>query len=280
LRWLLLGLGCYLGVLLVLMVLENRLVYRPTSAKEDWQPPPFSPAEDLTLSLPDGTPIHAWWCPCSGADGALLYCHGNAGNLSQRGNAILALQKLLGQSVLIFDYPGYGRSGGRPTEKGCYEAADAAYDWLTQTQKLQPERILLYGSSLGGGVAVDLASRRPHRALVLDKTFTSMPDVAQDMYPWVPVRWLMRNRFDNLEKIGKCRRPVFVGHGTADNLVPISQGERLFAAANEPKQFFRMDACGHNDPLSRAFFDALQHFLAMAESKEGALSSPAPVVGD
>src|SRR5262249_58324820 len=170
----------------------------------------------------------------------LLYCHGNAGNLSHRAGAVAALQKLLGVPILIFDYPGYGKSAGRPTEAGCCAAAEAAYDWLTGTQKVPPERLLLYGGSLGGGVAVDLASRRPYGALILMKTFTSMPDVGQSLYPWLPVRWLMRNRFNSLEKIGSCRQPVFIAHGTTDGLIPFAQGERLFAAANEPKRFFAM----------------------------------------
>lgn len=260
------------------MALENRLIYRPVTATEDWQPPPSSPVEDVQLSLADGTNIHAWWCPREGADSALLYCHGNAGNLSHRGRVIQQLQALMEVSVLIFDYPGYGKSTGRPTEKGCYAAADAAYDWLTQ--KVRPERILLYGSSLGGGVAVDVGSRRPHRALILDKTFTSMPDVAQQLYPWLPVRWLMHNRFDNLAKIGKCRRPVFISHGTTDDLVPFSQSERLFAAANEPKRFFRIEACGHNDPVPRQCFDELRSFLAEVEHRQPKQFAPAPLSDD
>ncbi len=270
-----LGVGCYVGVLVVLMALENRLVYRPVTAIEDWQPPPFSPVEDVRLTLPDGVTVHAWWCPREGTDGALLYCHGNAGNLSHRGRVLQELQRLLDVSVMIFDYPGYGKSQGRPTESGCYAAADAAYDWLTQ--KVRPERILVYGSSLGGGVAVDLASRRQHRALVLDKTFTSMPDVAQQIYPWLPVRWLMHNRFDNLAKIGKCHRPVFIGHGTADDLIPFLLGERLFAAANEPKRFFRMEGCGHNDPVPRQYFDALRDFLHEVELTQTTHPGPAQV---
>jgi uncharacterized protein len=265
-RWLVCGVGCYCGVILLLMALENHMVFCPTSAEENWLPPPFSPAEDVALKLPDGTPIHAWWCPCRDADGALLFCHGNGGNLSYWGQTVRELQQVVGQSVLIFDYPGYGRSGGRPSEKGCYAAADAAYDWLTQNRKLPGERIVLYGTSLGGGVAVELASRRPHRALVLEKTFTSLPDMAQELYPWLPARWLIRNRFDNLDKIGKCRRPVFLGHGTTDDLVPLAHGERLYAAANEPKQFFRMEACGHNDPLPREFLLALRDFLARTDN--------------
>jgi fermentation-respiration switch protein FrsA (DUF1100 family) len=195
----------------------------------------------------------------------VLYCHGNAGNLSHRASAITSWQKELGQSVLIFDYPGFGRSEGKPDEAGCYAAANAAYDWLTQVQKVPPERILLYGGSLGGGVAVDLASRQPHRALVLVKTFTSIPDVAQSVYPWLPARWLVRSRFDNLEKIRQCTQPVFIAHGTADRLVPFAQGERLFAAANEPKRFLAMPGIDHNSGVTPAFYSTLRDFLAQVE---------------
>src|SRR5262249_23071033 len=148
----------------------------------------------------DGTRLHAWWCPRAGGLGTLLYCHGNAGNLSHRREAVRSWQEHLNQQVLIFDYPGYGRSAGSPNEEGCYRAADAAYHWLMRTQHVRPEDLLIYGGSLGGGVAVDLASRRPHRALVLVSSFTSLPDMAQTLYPWLPARWLVRTRFDSAAK--------------------------------------------------------------------------------
>ncbi len=257
---------CYLGVMIVLWLLENWLVYHPVSPAQDWCPPPNDRVRDLELTTAQGTRIHAWWCPVEGASGALLYCHGNAGNLSQRASSITGLQKVLNESILIFDYPGYGKSSGRPSEAGCYAAADAAYDWLVEKQKVPPEKVLIYGNSLGGGVAVDLASRKPHRALILLKTFTAMPDVGQRLYPWLPVRWLMRNRFDSVAKISRCRQPVFVAHGRPDGLVPFRLGEQLFAAANEPKFFFPMDGVDHNDPVPPELFAALQDFLAKAEA--------------
>jgi fermentation-respiration switch protein FrsA (DUF1100 family) len=255
---------CYLGVLLVLMALENSLVYHPSRGME--KPPPPLHAEDLMLPTAAGPRIHAWWCPREKARGALLYCHGNAGNLSHRGGAVVTLQQLLGESVLIFDYPGYGRSEGKPSEAGCYAAADAAYDWLTQTQKIPADRIILYGGSLGGAVAVDLASRRPHRALVLIKTFTTLPDVAARLHPWLPVRWLMRNRFPSVTKIGQCKQPVFIAHGTTDGLIPFDQGERLYAAANQPKHFCAMPGVDHNDPLTAQCFEELRQFLARTDT--------------
>jgi fermentation-respiration switch protein FrsA (DUF1100 family) len=263
--WVGAGVICYVGVTLVLLALENRLLFYPIRATEEWAQPPDLHAEDVFLHTADGTRVHAWWCPLDGwqpGQGAVLYCHGNAGNLSHRATSVKRWLRELDKPVLIFDYPGYGRSDGSPNEAGCYAAGDAAYDWLIETQKVPPEQIILYGGSLGGGVAVELASRRPHRALVLVKTFTSIPECAQSIYPWLPARWLCRNRFDNLQKIAHCTRPVFIAHGTADRLVPFAHGRQLFAAANEPKQFLSMEGMGHNEGLTREFFPALQDFLA------------------
>jgi fermentation-respiration switch protein FrsA (DUF1100 family) len=245
----------------VLTWCENRLVYRAKKARREWVEPPSPEIEDVYLFSADGSRIHAWWLPCPGSGEALLYLHGNAGNLSQRGGSMLKLRHLLGTAVLIPDYPGYGKSAGRPTETGCYQAADAAYDWLTQEHKVDPQNILLYGASLGGGVAVELGSRREHRALVLVKTFTSLPDAAKALHPWLPVHWLMRNRFDNLARIRSCQRPVFIGHGDADRYVPYVLGQRLYEAANEPKHFFTMRGDGHNDRMPEDFFKSLRSFL-------------------
>jgi fermentation-respiration switch protein FrsA (DUF1100 family) len=253
--------GAYLGVIVVLMFLENRLVYHPVTAEEEWLDSPGPEVQDVYLTSADGTAVHAWWWPVAGAPGAILYSHGNAGNLSHRGRSVAQLRALLGESVLIFDYPGYGKSAGRPSEKGCCLAGEAAYDWLVQEQGIDPERIILFGGSLGGGIAVHLASQRKHRALVLAKTFTSLPDVAQSLYPWLPVRWLMRNRFDNLGKIGDCHRPVFFIHSTGDDLIPFRLAQRLYTAANQPKQFFEIPGGDHNDPLPTNAFRQLQVFL-------------------
>jgi fermentation-respiration switch protein FrsA (DUF1100 family) len=254
----------YVGLVSMLLFFENWLVFPATTAAQHWQPPPPNAGiQDVYLPSADGTRIHAWWCPAEDSDLALLYCHGNAGNLSHRGQSIVKLRERLGVSVLIIDYPGYGKSEGSPTEQGCYLAADAAYAWLTDEKKIAPKKIILYGGSLGGGVVTDLASRKDHRALVLIKTFTSMPDVASSLYWWLPApkQLLMRNRFDNQSKIGSIHRPVFVAHGTADTLIPHSHGVKLFEAANEPKRFYSMPGGGHNDGLPDEFFTSLRKFL-------------------
>jgi uncharacterized protein len=255
----------YLVVLAVLLFLENKLIFRPVLASENWGAAPNSLVENVHLQLPDGTKIHAWWCPVRGwqpEQGALLYCHGNAGNLSWRAGAIAQWQKEMNHAIFIFDYPGFGQSEGSPSEAACYAAGDAAYEWLTQIKHVPAERLLLYGKSLGGGVAVDLATRRTHAALILVKTFTSMPEEAQKVCPIMPARWLVRTQFDNLEKIKQCKRPIFVAHGSTDSLIPFDFGERLFAAANEPKCFCTMPGVDHNDPLPAHFYQALRAFLA------------------
>jgi fermentation-respiration switch protein FrsA (DUF1100 family) len=259
----------YLGVLAMLLLLENWLVFRPTPASERWHEPPDDRVQDVALRSADGTTLHAWWCPTEGWEpdqGAVLYFHGTGGNVSSHSSRIRRWQQgPLRQAVLIVDYPGYGRSEGRPSEAGCYAAADAAYDWLTGERQVPSGRVLIYGESLGGGVAVELASRRDHRALVLVATFTSMPDMAAHLFPWLPGRWLVRNKFDNLGRIGKCRRPVFIAHGTADETVPFAQGQRLFAAANEPKQFLTMEGHHHRPEPPAQFDEALARFLNGAE---------------
>jgi uncharacterized protein len=261
LKLLLWPVGCYIATIVLLLVFENRLLFFPCPASTDWQlPPPEMTAQDVWLQTSGGK-MHAWWVPHPDAQGALLYLHGNAGNLSHRNAAVASLKQCLRESVLIVDYPGYGYSEGQPTEAGCYAAADAAYDWLTQTEQIPPERIILFGKSLGGGVAVDLARRRPHRALVLAKTFTSVPDMAQELYPFLPGRWLVRNRFDSLTKIGSCPAPVFIAHGDCDRTIPCSQGQRLFEAAREPKRFLLMPGCDHNDALPPAFYVELADFI-------------------
>lgn len=246
------------------LLLENMLLFHPTPAAAHWMPPPSERIQDVEFQADDGNRIHAWWYPVEEGRGALLYCHGNAGNLSHRGPAIVQMGQELGVSVLIFDYPGFGRSTGSPNEASCYAAGEAAFNWLTRTPSIPPEQILLYGKSLGGGIAVELATRHPHRALILAKTFTSVPDIGQEVYPFLPIRWLARNRFENLNKIPHCTRPVFIAHGDRDELIGKHHSERLFAAANEPKHFVLMNGVDHNEPVNGVFFTELRQFLAAA----------------
>lgn len=260
-RWALFLGGGYLLVCFVMWLLENRLVFHPATAAELWEVAPDTAIRDVEITSPAGTRIHAWWLPAGPDAPALLLCPGNAGNLSARGQSLLRLRDRLGVSVLIFDYPGYGRSAGKPNEPNCYDAGEGAVRWLRDVQQVPPDRVVLFGESLGGGVASELATRYPCRALVLVKTFTSLPATAKRHYPWLPVSWLMSNRFDTLSKLPAVKSPVFVLGATNDQVVPYEQSERLFAAAGEPKQFFRDEGADHNDPLPDAFWAELRAFL-------------------
>jgi uncharacterized protein len=252
----------------VFLPLEDWFLFRPTPASREWHAPPNGRVRDVEWQLAGGPRIHAWWCPTEGwrpEHGAVLYFHGNAGNVSLRGEGALRWQQELGLAVLLPDYAGYGRSTGRPSEAGCYAAADAAYEWLVLNLQVPADRILLYGGSLGCAVAVDLAARRPCRALVLVSPFTSVRDMARQVCPFVPPRWV-HDRFDNLAKVPRVRRPVFIAHGTADRLVPFAQGERLFAAANPPKEFFAMRGYEHHHSPGPEFYARLREFLGRTAS--------------
>jgi fermentation-respiration switch protein FrsA (DUF1100 family) len=254
----------YLTVLVYLLATETELIYHPTSAEVSWREPASRTVREVEFPSEVSANIHAWWCPAEGASGAVLYCHGNGGNLSNWADHVEMVRKELGESVLIFDYPGYGKSKGSPDEKGCYAATEAAFNWLVGQARIPPERILIYGGSLGGGPAVALASRRPHRALLLACTFTSLPNVAQAAFPWLPVAPLMRNRYDNLSKIGRCRGPVVIAHGTEDTLFPFAHGRALIEAAAEPKLFIPLPGAGHVDP-DASFFRWARQFLERVE---------------
>lgn len=257
----------YLAILIVVLLMEDQLLYGPREV-ELGKPPAGVVVENIETESRRGDRIHAWWSKAKNwrpEQGAVLFCHGNGGNLSYRGRVLEHWTKEMGMAVLIFDYPGYGRSSGEPSEDGCYAAGDAAYDWLRQTAKVPAESIILYGGSLGGGIATDLAARLPHRALILVATFTSFPDMAQTRFPWLPGRWFVHNRYDNIGKLASCRGPVFVAHSPQDSLIPFWHGEHLYAAAPEPKRFFPMPNYHHNDLPIAEFYPVLRSFLADCE---------------
>lgn len=216
----------------------------------------------------DGVRLVGWMAadPAPG-DSALwlLAFHGNGGNVSSAGRPehYRAL-RALGLNLLTFDYRGYGESEGWPSEAGLYRDADAAYDYLRRVLGVPPERIVLYGHSLGSAVAVDLASRHPAAGLVLEGSFTSVPDVGQRVYPFLPVRLLARNRFDSGEKIARVAIPKLFLHARRDDVIPFRLGQRLYRMAPGPKRFVELRG-GHNDAYdvdSAAYFGAIREFIA------------------
>ncbi len=232
----------YLVVLLFAMIFEEKLIFFPMRFPAgDWQPAGLA-FEDAEFTTEDGVQLHGWYCPVDEPRAVVLMSHGNAGNITHRAAEIQLWQRNLGVSVFIYDYRGYGRSRGSPNEAGVYADARAAYRWLAEEKQIPPDQIVLRGESIGSAVSLELALEVPHRALIMESPFTSAVALGQLSFPWLPVRWVMRNRFDNLAKIGKCHQPVFIAHGPADSIVPFALAQKLYEAANEPKRFFILEA--------------------------------------
>jgi uncharacterized protein len=251
----------YLVFTLIAMSLEDSLIFFPTPySGGDWRPRGLK-FEDACFQAADGTRLHGWYVPKRNARAAVLFCHGNAGNIGNRVDILAQLHDRVGVSVLMFDYRGYGRSEGKPTGAGILADARAARRWLADREGIAEDAIVVMGESIGGAVAVDLAARDGAKALVVQHTFNSLPDAAAFHYPWLPVRWLMRTRLDSESKIGSFHGPLLQSHGDADTIVPLRLGQRLFEAANQPKRFLLYPGYDHNDPLPDAYYDALAAFL-------------------
>jgi fermentation-respiration switch protein FrsA (DUF1100 family) len=235
----------------------------------NWNPPSL-PFEDAWFTATDRVRLHGWYLPQQSPRAVVLYCHGNAGNLSDWADVVRILHDRVGLALLIFDYRGYGRSEGTPSEDGVVADARAARAWLARRAGLAEGRIVLMGRSLGGGVAVHLAANDGARALVLESTFTSLPDVGKAHYPWLPARILMQTRLDSLSKIGRYHGPLLQSHGTADRLIPYANGRRLYDAANAPKRFYSIAGGDHNDPQPPTYYDILTAFLDDLNRQEAA----------
>lgn len=257
----------YLAVGLVLVLFQSRLIYYPNVPSRAVVATPervnlaYEPVEIVTE---DGVRLDGWFVPAPGeARGALLFFHGNAGNISHRLDS-LRIFAGLGLDVLIFDYRGYGRSEGSVSERGTYLDAEAAWRHLTEERGIPQTRIVLFGRSLGAAIAAHLAARHEPAALILESSFTSAPDLAAQYYRIYPVRWLARFRYSAKEELGSVRCPVLIVHSRDDEIIPVRHGRELFAAAKPPKEFLELRG-GHNDGFlvsDRTYVDGLDDFLS------------------
>ena len=219
--------------------------------------------QDLTLRTKDGVDISAWYVPAKNARGFVLFCHGNAGNISHRLDSIRIFHGL-GLGVLIFDYRGYGRSKGAPDEEGTYRDAEAAWDYLVNSLHVNPEKVIFFGRSLGSAVAAETALQKQEGVLIMESGFTSVPDLGSNFYPYLPVRLLSKYRYASIEKVGKIKMPKLFIHSPEDEIVPYEQGRRLFERAGEPKEFLQL-AGGHNEGFllsGRTYIEGLDGFLS------------------
>ena len=264
---LLLPLGCYM----LLRAFEHRQVYHPDREMIARPTELGRPFEDVSFTAADGVRLHGWFFPAHAdsprAQLVVLLCHGNGGNISYRLDHYRAILET-GVSLFTFDYRGYGRSDGRPGEQGTYLDAQAAYQWLTE-KGFKGDGIIALGESLGGGVAAELATHEPLSGLILQSTFTSVPDVGAEIFPWLPVRLLGTIQYNVRGKLPRLHIPVMIMHSPADTLIRFSHGQKNFAAANEPKVFWEL-AGDHNDTLlagEQNYIEGLRRFLVMIEAQ-------------
>jgi pimeloyl-ACP methyl ester carboxylesterase len=250
---------------------EHSQVYHPDRVMSATGAELGRPFEDVNFKASDGTKLNGWFFPSnprsSRAHLAVMLCHGNAGNISSRLEMCAALLET-GVNVFAFDYRGYGRSEGRPTEEGTYLDAQAAHQWLQQ-KGFRSQDIIVFGESLGGGIASELALREPLGGLVLQSTFSCMTDIGSELFPWLPVRWMSTIKYETCGKLPRLKIPVLVMHSRGDELVRFHHSEKNFAAANEPKLFWELKG-DHNSPLTdrHGFIAGMEKFLGMVEKAE------------
>ena len=247
--------------------LERRYIFFPTAEVG------FTPAdaalkyEDVTFGSAGGLKLHGWYVP--GAverdNTTWIWFHGNGGNIGHRVDELAMLHHRLGVNLLIFDYQGYGRSQGEPTEQGTYRDARAALEYVSNRPGVDPRKIVYFGRSLGAAVAVELATEKPPAGLILVSPFSSVSDMARRAFPYLPVGWLLKDRYDSMSRIRRIQTPLLIIHGAQDEMVPVEQGRMLFEAANDPKTFRLLPAAGHNDTHvagGPGYWDALEEFSA------------------
>ncbi|MCU0835740.1 MAG: alpha/beta hydrolase [Chromatiaceae bacterium] len=226
--------------------------------------------QDVWLKTDDGLRLHGWYIPREGAERTLLFFHGNAGNISHRGESVAIFHRL-GLNVLMVDYRGYGRSEGSPSEDGLYRDARAAWQWLTEEQRLEPEQIVVFGRSLGATVAATLAAESTPAAVILESGFSSARDAAQALFPVLSRVVILRYRLDAADALTRATSPVLVLHSPDDEVIPYPLGQRLYDAAPEPKRFVELRG-GHNDGFLRSqpeYERTLGAFLATLGAPRG-----------
>lgn len=256
----LIGLGLYVGLTVLVFLFQNRLLYFPTRRLVTTPAARGLAYETVDFEAADGVKLSGWFIRAESARGVVLFFHGNAGNISYRLDSIETFYRL-GLSTFIIDYRGYGQSEGNPSEQGTYLDAEAAWRYLVEEREVPPDEIILFGRSLGGAVATRLAQSHRPALLILESTFTSVPDMAAGIYPFLPVRLLARIQYNTLERLPAINVPTLIVHSPNDEVIPYNHGQRLFDAAPEPKEFLRIEG-GHNEG-----------FLLSAEEYEAGLTA-------
>jgi len=253
----------YSILLFLAFLFQDKMVYVPT--RELYHTPKSIDLDfnDIRLITADGVNLSAWYIPATNARGALLFCHGNAGNISHRLDSIRIFHEL-GLDVLIFDYRGYGQSEGSPSERGTYLDAQTAWDYLVKVRKKFPHKIILFGRSLGGAVATEMALRNNAGALIVESGFTSVPDLGTRYFPFFPVRLISRFEYSTINKVDKIDVPKLFIHSQDDEIIPYRHGKALYEKAVQPKEFLEIQG-DHNEGFllsGKRYIEGLDNFIS------------------
>ncbi|MEX2500664.1 MAG: alpha/beta hydrolase [Wenzhouxiangellaceae bacterium] len=261
---LMLGLA-YGGLMLVAYLGQARLLFQPHFGGRELEADPARLGlefENVEIETVDGERLHGWWIPHPSANASLLFSHGNAGNISHRLDSLEIFHQL-GLNVLMYDYRGYGRSTGRPSEKGVYLDVEAALAWMTREKNARPERLVLFGRSMGAAVSAHLARKQSAACLILESAFISVPDRAAEIYGWLPVRWLLHIDMNTRQYVMDANLPTLVIHSRDDGIVPFEHGRRVAEAAGERAVFLEIQG-DHNTGFLRSrdvYVRGLDEFL-------------------
>ncbi len=259
--------GVYALLLAYLFFFQSRLIYFPNIPGRALIASPDEiglPFQETNFAASDGVKLHGWYVPNGAQAPVVLFCHGNAGNISHRLEWLRILHEL-GYAVLIFDYRGYGNSAGAPSERGTYLDARAAWEYLAGTLAVPAERIVVFGESLGGAIAAHLAREVRPAGLILTSSFSSVPELGSDLYPFMPVRLLSRFEYATAEHVAQVHSPLLVIHSRDDEIVPFAHGERIFARGREPKQLLEIFGDHNNGFIAseQRLVEGLRRFQAL-----------------
>jgi uncharacterized protein len=270
------ALATYGGIVGGLYAFQRRLLYRPRCARPALDGLAVLGVDEVELVTADGLSLLSWYLPPPPGRPVIAYFHGNGGNIGYRAERLRRFAQA-GYGVLLAEYRGYGGNPGRPCERGLFTDGEAALDFLADCG-VGPARIVLWGESLGSGVAVYLAANRKISGLVLEAPFTSVAAAAQHQYPFIPARYLVHDRFDSLSRIGRVTAPLLILHGERDRVVPVRHGRTLFAAATAPKESWFSPAASHE---TLAHFGALEVAVSFIERRVSLpLAGPVAAAGN
>lgn len=252
-------LALYVAMAAAVPFLQRRLIYFPDPTRFDPASVGLVGVQEVVLEPPGGEKVIAWYGPAKPGHPTILYFHGNAGSLESRSERIRKYTSR-GLGVFMMTYRSFGGSTGAPSERANVADAKFAYDTLV-AKGVAPSNIVVYGESLGSGVATQVAAGKKVAGLVLDAPYTSIVDLAALHYPYLPARWLMTDRYETLRYIGKVQAPVLVMHGEADDIIPVEMGREVFAAANDPKEIATFPGAGHSDHYQFGSYDVIYRWL-------------------